>query len=804
MMITGLYVEFYKGGMEQEMLKGKKISKVLIYTMMLSILLGSTVFAQGQKIGIDGYGYVQDYDDVQGQDVILDSIFRIGTIGEGKRLEGVDLKLDSAPSNMMLVYRAHVQDHGDMPKKADKSVWRDPKDGLLWQKADSYLGIKGEGKRLEAIQFRLIDTRTNRDYDGYTVEYQVHMAQYGWGIDNRTNALKLLGNPRADVDRWQSKGGLAGTKGERRRIEAINIRIRPTDSAGGYLGESEIILSGYGHVQTHGDLKGRYTIRDTVFRVGTMGKGKRLEGFSLKLRNAPSNMMLVYRAHVQYHGDMPKGQDSSVWRDPKDGSLWLKSDGYIGTREEFRRIEGIQLRLINTDTDEDYMGYRIEYQVHMAQYGWGVDSSSNALKISGDPRLGVDVWKATGHFAGTKGEARRLEAINVRIRPGDPFEEERVAAQKVVKMIDALPDPSAIKEAKAALKDAAAKARAEYRALTDRQKTFVTNMDKLNEVEERLMKLEARENFINLVNGLPRPESINQIKADEKVRSEQARELYDGMSREDRASIPRHIIDKLVAVENRIEELKTPLMRESRAAIEQAQTWAIMKGAHSRFIHIAPTYWDYGKQTGINPETLYCQAAKETNFGRYTGAVKPEMNNWAGIKTDNPSGDQTYDHEIFKTPEDGVRAHFNHMGIYCGVDPIGQPHPRWYITKTAGWAGKVKHIEDLGGRWAPNPDYGISIVRDYMRNLYSTQPLSEGELKGAIDVIDTICTLADREELTLEDGEDIRMVRIAFEALSEPLKADYYKCTLEEIERRYEELLRSLQEAPHISFSTSA
>src|SRR5690606_23753435 len=128
--------------------------------------------------------------------------------------------------------------------------------------------------------------------------------------------------------------------------------------------------------------------------------------------------------------------------------------------------------------------------------------------------------------------------------------------------------------------------------------------------------------------------------------------------------------------------------------------------------------WEYGELTGINPEILYAQAAKETNYGRYTGAVLPEMNNWAGIKVREPMGDRTEDHESFETPEDGVRAHFNHMGVYCGVEPIGEPHPRWYVVMTASWRGTVKYVEDLGGRWAPSPDYGISIVRDYLKYLY--------------------------------------------------------------------------------------
>ncbi len=54
---------------------------------------------------------------------------------------------------------------------------------------------------------------------------------------------------------------------------------------------------------------------------------------------------------------------------------------------------------------------------------------------------------------------------------------------------------------------------------------------------------------------------------------------------------------------------------------------------------MAEYYWVYGGElTGINPEILYAQAAKETSFGRYTGKVKPEMNNWAGIKIYDPIG----------------------------------------------------------------------------------------------------------------------------------------------------------------------
>lgn len=110
---------------------------------------------------------------------------------------------------------------------------------------------------------------------------------------------------------------------------------------------------------------------------------------------------------------------------------------------------------------------------------------------------------------------------------------------------------------------------------------------------------------------------------------------------------------------------------------------------------------------------LYAQSAKETAFGKYGGAVKPDQNNWAGIKTWDASGDRPEDHESFPTPEDGVRAHFNHICAYVGLNPIGEPHGRYLLVKSLPWAGSVRYVEELGGKWAPSPDYGRSIVRDY-------------------------------------------------------------------------------------------
>lgn len=161
---------------------------------------------------------------------------------------------------------------------------------------------------------------------------------------------------------------------------------------------------------------------------------------------------------------------------------------------------------------------------------------------------------------------------------------------------------------------------------------------------------------------------------------------------------------------------KTPIMGESQVTLKQAQAWAKAKGAEERYIDIAPAYWYYGELFGIRPEVMYAQAAKETGYGRYTGAVLPEMNNWAGIKIKNPVEEKAEDHETFETPEDGVRAHYNHMCAYVGVEPIGEVHDRYYVVKTNDWAGTVKYVEELGGKWFAGIYYGYQIL-DLVENM---------------------------------------------------------------------------------------
>ena len=109
-----------------------------------------------------------------------------GTVGQSKRLEGINIKLSNI--NGSIEYKTHVQDYG----------WQD------WKSNGQMSGTTGQSKRLEAIQIKLSGEAANQ----YDVYYRVHAQDYGW-LD------------------WAKNGESAGTEGYSKRLEGIQIVLVP-------------------------------------------------------------------------------------------------------------------------------------------------------------------------------------------------------------------------------------------------------------------------------------------------------------------------------------------------------------------------------------------------------------------------------------------------------------------------------------------------------------------------------------------------------------------------------------------------
>ena len=211
-----------------------------------------------------------------------------GTTGKGKQIEAVKLKLTGTLAEKYdIYYRVHCQDFG----------W------MGWAKNGEEAGSEGYGKRVEAIEVRLVtkgsaapgSTSGRFNKKPASVSVQAHVSDIGWQAYTT---------------------GIAGTTGKSKAIEALNFQV--SNSPGGTIQCSA-------HVQDLG-WQGY-----TSGMAGTTGRSKRLEAIKIKLSGALAEQYDVYyRVHVQDFG----------WLG------WAKNGESAGSEGYSKRAEAIEVRLV--------------------------------------------------------------------------------------------------------------------------------------------------------------------------------------------------------------------------------------------------------------------------------------------------------------------------------------------------------------------------------------------------------------------------------------------------------------------------
>jgi N-acetylmuramoyl-L-alanine amidase len=161
--------------------------------------------------------------------------------------------------------------------------------------------------------------------------------------------------------------------------------------------------------------------------------------------------------------------------------------------------------------------------------------------------------------------------------------------------------------------------------------------------------------------------------------------------------------------------MSVPILGPPTVRVLQAQVWAASRGATWTGIWIAQLYWEEApKHGGVRPEVAYAQAMKETGFFRFGGVLDASFYNPCGLKT--PEGGANEDpgaHTRFHDWDCGVIAHLQHLALYAGADgfPVPEPcDPRHFPYLH----GVAPDVVDLGGRWAPAPEYGPSLLHGYL------------------------------------------------------------------------------------------
>ena len=261
-----------------------------------------------------------------------------GTTGQSKRLEAIRIKLSNNTSyNGTIQYQTHIQDIG----------WQG------WKMKDDTSGTSGQSKRLEAIRIKLTDELA----ENYDIYYRVHAQEFGWlgwakngesagtaGYSYRLEAIevKLVEKggkaPGSTQDAYRQRyvsyqthvqdigwqgikydGDVAGTSGQSKRLEAINISL------------SNPLYSGSIEYQTHVQDIGWQGWKANGQMAGTSGQSKRLEAIRIKLTDElAENYDIYYRVHAQEFG----------WLG------WAKNGESAGTEGYSYRLEAIQIQLV--------------------------------------------------------------------------------------------------------------------------------------------------------------------------------------------------------------------------------------------------------------------------------------------------------------------------------------------------------------------------------------------------------------------------------------------------------------------------
>ena len=258
-------------------------------------------------------------------------------------------------------YRTHVQSYGWQGYVSNGTV----------------SGTSGKGKRLEAINISV------NGISNLGIQYTTHCQSYGWlpwssngemngteGEAKRLEAIKiqLTGANKDKFDvyyrvhaqsygwlGWAKNGAPAGTAGYGKRLEAIQIIV---------VNKGESINSNYGNIKS---------VRNEAY-ISSSGSTVNVSGV-----NATN---VAYRTHVQSYG----------WQG------WKYNGQMSGTSGQAKRLEGINIKL----TNKQYSG-SIVYTTHVQTYGLQGNINNPST------------WMKDGQMAGTSGQAKRLEAICIKL-----------------------------------------------------------------------------------------------------------------------------------------------------------------------------------------------------------------------------------------------------------------------------------------------------------------------------------------------------------------------------------------------------
>ena len=169
------------------------------------------------------------------------------------------------------------------------------------------------------------------------------------------------------------------------------------------------------------------------------------------------------------------------------------------------------------------------------------------------------------------------------------------------------------------------------------------------------------------------------------------------------------------------------ILGKSNVTYKQLETFIkSVKTANKLMLENLPIMWKAANDRGILVELFVSQIIIETGWLNFGGVLDASFHNTCGLKTTKGGSNYSANaHMRFKSWEEGINAHADHLALYAGAKgfPKYSPETKGYYNENCKANGTTKDprhftylygccktVEGLSGKWATNKKYAEMIL----------------------------------------------------------------------------------------------
>ena len=190
------------------------------------------------------------------------------------------------------------------------------------------------------------------------------------------------------------------------------------------------------------------------------------------------------------------------------------------------------------------------------------------------------------------------------------------------------------------------------------------------------------------------------------------------------------------------------ILGETKITYNQLKAWVKSKKTADPLLLVnLPSIWRAAVKRGILPEVMCSQICVETGYFKFGGVLDASYHNTCGLKTTKGGSDKAAKaHMKFKSWEEGINAHADHLALYAGAKgfPKYSPETKGYYNENCKANGTTKDprhftylygccktVEGLSGTWATSKNYAEKILT-LVKEIQSTKVVEDKKVETKV------------------------------------------------------------------------